>query len=77
MKNKQKLTNIRYGGIILAIRDDIAKHVKTINTDAKYYGLNLKTVVLCVDVLCGIVYTPPEGSKYVTTDCFRIRRGVN
>ena len=36
MKNKQKLTNIRSGGIILAIRDDIATHVKIINTDGKY-----------------------------------------
>ena len=81
MKNRQKLTNTRSGGIILAVRDDIAKHVKIINTDGKYVlWFKLEKLLLNSkeDVLCGIVYIPPEGSKYVTTDCFfRIRRRVN
>ena len=36
MKNRQKLTNIRSGGIFLAKKNDIAIHVKIINTDGKY-----------------------------------------
>ena len=36
MKNRQKLTNVRSRGIILAIKNDTAIHVKIINTDGKY-----------------------------------------
>ena len=36
MKNRQKLTYIRSGGIILEVKDVIVQHVTIINTDAKY-----------------------------------------
>ena len=78
MKNRQKLTNILSGGIILAVRDDIAKHVKIIKTDGVlWFKLEKLLLNSKEDVFCGVVYIPSRGSKYLTTDCFfRIRRRV-
>ena len=57
----------------MAVRDDVAKHIKIINTDGKYvlwFKLEKRLLNSKWDVSCGIVHIPLEGSKYVTTDCF-------
>lgn len=73
MKNRRKLTNTRSGGIILAVRDNIVKYIKIINTDCKYvFWFKLDKMLLnsTDDLLCGVVYIPPEGSRYASPDCF-------
>lgn len=73
MKNRHKLSNIRSGGIIVAIKDNIAKHINVIDTDCKFImWLKLSKVLFNIDkdVICGVVYIPPEASKYSSNDSF-------
>lgn len=73
MKNRHKLSNIRSGGIIVAIKDNIAKHINVIDTDCKFImWLKISKVLFNVDkdVICGVVYIPPEASKYSSNDSF-------
>lgn len=55
----------------MAVKDTLMKHVNIINTECKYVlWLQLKNVCLAnVDnILFGIVYIPPENSKYSSPD---------
>ena len=35
-----------------------------------FYGLEWNKMLIKTDILCGAVYTSPEGSKYCNLDCF-------
>ena len=73
MKNRRTITKVRSGGIILAVKDTVLKHVKIINTSCKYvlwFRLSKSFVNTDEDVIFGIVYLPPEGSRYASSDCF-------
>lgn len=64
---------VRSGGIIVAIKDNIAKHINVIDTDCKFImWLKISKVLFNVDkdVICGVVYIPPETSKYSSNDSF-------
>jgi hypothetical protein len=75
LENRWKLNNARSGGIMLLVKDDFVKYVNIINTECKYvpwfkiskymYLLNISK-----DVVCSVVYIPPESSKYSSPDCF-------
>lgn len=67
MKNRQKPTNARSGRIITAVRDNIVKYEKiNLTYDEYVFWFKLDKVLLnfLEDLLCSIVYTQDEGSKY-------------
>lgn len=73
MKNRKKFTKTRSCGIMLVVKNDIVKYVKTINTDCKYvFWFKLSIFILNIkdDVLCGVICIPPKGIKYSSLDCF-------
>ena len=73
MKNRHKLSKVRSGGIILSAREDIVKHVKIIDTDCKYvlwFKIDKMFLNYDEDLICGIVYIPPEGSKFSSSESF-------
>lgn len=72
-KNRHTLSNVRSGGILVAIRESIVKYVHIIKTDCKYalwFKISKTLFNTCEDVLFGACYIPPEGSKYSSNDCF-------
>lgn len=72
-KNRHTLSNVRSGGILVAIRESIVKYVHIIKTDCKYalwFKISKSLFNTCEDVLFGVCYIPPEGSKYSSNDCF-------
>lgn len=59
MENRQKLSKTRSGGIILSVKENLAKHVKIIKTDCKnvlWFKINKLLLNYDEDLLCGIVY---------------------
>lgn len=76
-KNRHTLSNVRSGGILVAIRESIVKYVHIIiilskQTVNMLYGLKL-TKLLLIRVkmyFFGACYIPPGGSKFSSNDCF-------
>ena len=61
------------GGIILAVKDTVVKHLRIIYTSCKYvlcFRLSKSFVNTDEDKIFGIVCLPPEDSRYVSSDCF-------
>ena len=73
VKHRQDLSRIKSGGIALYIKDDLSEHVHIIESRCKYvlwckfdiFVNNVKDTLLL-----GVIYIPPEGSKYVNNDVF-------
>jgi hypothetical protein len=73
MENREKLSRARSGEVILSIRENIVKHVKVIETDCKYvlwFKVDKMFLDYDADLICGIVYIPPEGSKFSSSEIF-------
>jgi hypothetical protein len=73
MQNRKALSNRRSGGIVLYAKNDLAPHVKAVETESDFIlWFEMKGCVFSLndDVLCGIVYIPPENSRYSSPDAF-------
>lgn len=73
MKNRYKFLNIRLGGIIVVIKDNIVKYINVIDIDCKFImWLKISKVLFNIDkdVICGVVYIFLEVSKYLFNDSF-------
>lgn len=58
---------------MIAIKDDIVKYTNIINTDCKYvfwFKINKVIFNTTEDPVFGVVYIPPERSKYSSNDCY-------
>jgi hypothetical protein len=57
----------------LAVKGTLVKHVKIVNiscTNVLWFKLSKLVVNTDEDIICGIVYLPPEGSRYASPDCY-------
>ena len=66
-KNRCKLSKVRSGGIAVLVKDHIVKYTTVINTESPYVlwlRISKSLFNLDKDVCFGIIYIPPEGSKY-------------
>ena len=73
LKNRCKLSNVRSGGIALLFRDSLVKYVTVIKTDCAYiswFKMSKSLFNIDEDIYFGVVYIPPEGSKYSSPDCY-------
>ena len=73
LKNRHKLTRTRSGGIGLLVKNHIKQHISLVNTDCKYALWFKISKTLChtdEDILCSVIYIPPENTRYVNSDCF-------
>ena len=70
-QNRQKLSRCRSGGTAVIIRDTILPHVKFGKSDSKliqFFTLQKTLTILQENIYFGLIYIPPAGSKYASTD---------
>ncbi|XP_063408710.1 uncharacterized protein LOC134692190 [Mytilus trossulus] len=73
MKNRSHLNRVKSGGIVLGFKESLSDHISAAETDSKYilwFKIDKHVVKLQQDILCGIVYIPPENSVYCVGDPF-------
>ncbi|CAG2252061.1 unnamed protein product [Mytilus edulis] len=73
MKNRSHLNRVKSGGIVLGFKESLSDHISVVETDSKYilwFKIDKHVVKLQQDILCGIVYIPPENSVYCVGDPF-------
>jgi hypothetical protein len=73
MKNSKKITKNRSGGIMVGFKDNLAKHIDIVNTDSKYvmwFKCSEQLFKTDQPVFFGVVYIPPEYTKYSSEDAF-------
>ena len=68
LNNRDKLSRYRSGGIALFVKNSISDYVKVENEFHSklilWFIISHKITLIGEDVHCGIVYIPPQGSKY-------------
>ena len=78
--NRRAFTNRKSGGIGLLVKNSIASHVSILNIKSKqalWFTLSNKLTEIG-DVLCGVLYVPPENSAYSVNDpYFEIKEEVD
>ena len=70
-QNRQKLSRYRSGGTAVIIRDTILPHVKFGKSDSKliqFFTLQNTRTIMQDNIHFGLIYIPPAGSKYASTD---------
>ena len=73
MKNRNKAGSVSSGGIIFGYRDELAEYIDIIDTNSKFIlwtKVSKRLHKLEKDLLVGVVYIPPENSKYSSRDAF-------
>ena len=71
-KNRKKFNN-RSGGIALGYKTYLNDYIKIIDTDCPFvlwFSVDKKILRTLQNVIFGIIYIPPESSKYATDDAF-------
>ncbi len=71
LQNRKSMSKYKSGGIAVAVRTNISKHIRKINTDCKlvlWFTISKNLTGLSDDVLCGAVYIPPVRTKYSVND---------
>ena len=78
--NRPAFTNRKSGGIGLLVKNSIASHVSILNIKSKqalWFTLSNKLTEIG-DVLCGVLYVPPENSAYSVNDpYFEIKEEID
>ena len=73
MKNREKNTKNRSGGIMVGFKGNLAKRIDLVNTDSKYvmwFKYSEQPFKTDQPVFVGVVYIPPEYTKYSSEDAF-------
>ena len=71
MKNRHPLGKRKSGGIVLATKEKYSDYVSVIENDSKYvlwFKIDKTLTDMKTDMIFGIVYIPPENSKYCCSD---------
>ena len=72
--NRENLSRRKSGGIALLIKEEIQKYVKVEKQHSSqlvlWFSISKELLNIDNDVLCGVVYVPPIGSKYKNEDPF-------
>ena len=69
--NRKSMSRYRSGGITLIYKNALTPHIKTLSSESKlilWFTISKQLSVANDDILCGIVYIPPYGSKYSHPD---------
>jgi hypothetical protein len=72
-KNRTDISNRKSGGIAIAVKKKLLKHINIIETDCKsvfWFTLSKQVTLTDRDVLYGVVYIPPENSVFAVDDPF-------
>lgn len=72
-KNRASRSRVSSGGIALAVKRSISNYVTVIDTNCKlvlWFKLSKLLTHYESDILCGIIYIPPESTRYSSHDPF-------
>ena len=72
MKNRKKFGK-KSGGIVLAYKESYSNYIEVLESDSKFVLWFKLSGEFCKEgknIICGIVYIPPEGSPYFLPDTF-------
>lgn len=75
MKNRVKYGRVNSGGIILAYKQELSEFINIHETESKavlWFEISKKLTYFEKNLLIGIVYVPPENSKYSNGDSFNM-----
>ena len=69
-KHRKGISRHKSGGIALAYKKHLKNYIKPIETQSKlvYWFVLSKTLTKTNDILCGIVYIPPEYSTHASEE---------
>ena len=73
MKNRKKISNRRSGGIMVGYKESLDNYIDIVNTDSKYvlwFKCSKNLFKTEQPVYFGVVYIPPEHTKYSSEDAF-------
>ena len=73
MKNRKKISNRKSGGIVLGFKEKLKKHIKVFDTDCNFVlwlSLSAEYCKTEEDIIFGIVYVPPENTRYSSQEAF-------
>ena len=71
MNNMQQISGHRSGGIALLVRENLLPYIIVLENNSKltlWFSLSKDLLPLNEDLICGVVYVPPIGSKYAQSD---------
>ena len=65
-KHRNNTSKRKSGGIAIGFKNDICQFVHVIETESRlvYWFTISKRYTKCEDILCGVIYIPPENSEY-------------
>ena len=69
--NRKQISRHRSGGIALLVRENILPHVRVLINNSKlilWFSISKQLLLTDEDLICGVVYVPPIGSKYAQPD---------
>lgn len=72
-KNRTSRSRVASGGIALAVKKTISNCVTVINSSSSlvlWFKVSKKLTKYDTDILCGIIYIPPENTRYSSNDPF-------
>ena len=73
MKNRKKYGRVNSGGIVLAFRNYLKDHITIHETECKsvlWFELSKNVTNFDNNLIVGIIYIPPENSKYSSRELF-------
>ena len=73
MKNRKKYGRVNSGGIVLAFRNYLKEHITIHETECKsvlWFELSKNVTNFDNNLIVGIIYIPPENSKYSSRELF-------
>ena len=71
-KHRNNISKRKSGGIAIGFKNDISQFVHVIETESRlvYWFTISKRYTKCEDILCGVIYIPPENSEYANESPF-------
>lgn len=73
MKNRFDIVKVKFGGIILVIRENLVKYIEVLIFECEYvfwFKLFRNLFNSFLDILFGIIYVFFENIRYLFSDCF-------
>ena len=73
MKNRGKFLHRKSGGLVLGYKKELASKIRVFSTDSKFvfwFRVSRDIFNLDEDIIFGIVYVPPENTRYSSSAAF-------
>ena len=72
-KSRRYVSKVKFGGIGIIYKEELDTFITEIKTESDFvasYKIDQTSIGLGKDLLLGVIYIPPEGSKYTKVEAF-------